>query len=174
MGVQGQVSSPDTGDFLLFRGSLQALGRIESNAVSDGYSVIHVRGERMQTVAELFAEFAAAFQFPWYFGNNWSAFDECMRDLDEWLPSKLGYVVSIWNSAEVLSRSVDASIQSDDLALFVRRLKFVADEWRSPSGMVAGGQLAPKEFRIFLHTEEHTGDATTAIWNAAGADVRAI
>jgi hypothetical protein len=48
-----------------------------------------LRGVKMQTVQQLFDEFAAALQFPWYFGENWAAFDECLTDL-AWLPPEAG------------------------------------------------------------------------------------
>jgi len=43
--------------------------------------VRHVRGRRMPTVAALFDEFAAALQFPYYFGRNKDAFDECFAEI---------------------------------------------------------------------------------------------
>lgn len=43
--------------------------------------VRHVRGKRMPTVAALFDEFAAALQFPYYFGRNKDAFDECFGEI---------------------------------------------------------------------------------------------
>lgn len=39
----------------------------------------------MRTVAQLNDEFSAALQFSAYFGENWPAFNECLKDLD-WLP----------------------------------------------------------------------------------------
>lgn len=45
--------------------------------------VRHVRGRSMPTVAALFDEFAAALQFPYYFGRNKDAFDECFREIDD-------------------------------------------------------------------------------------------
>jgi hypothetical protein len=41
-----------------------------------------VRGRKMTTTAQLYDEFAAALQFPPYFGENWAAFDECLSDMD--------------------------------------------------------------------------------------------
>src|SRR6266852_9437625 len=59
-----------------------------------------LRGMKMTTVSALFDEFAAALQFPSYFGENWDAFDECLTDLD-WLPAE-GYVLLITNSTHLL------------------------------------------------------------------------
>lgn len=43
-----------------------------------------VRGQRCTDKQRLLQEFAAALQFPYYFGHNWDAFDECLNDLS-WL-----------------------------------------------------------------------------------------
>jgi RNAse (barnase) inhibitor barstar len=52
-----------------------------------------VRGNKMKTVETLFDEFSAALQFPYYFGENWGAFDECIADLD-WLPGETNIIVT--------------------------------------------------------------------------------
>lgn len=41
-----------------------------------------VRGAKARTVASMFDEVAAALQFPYYFGENWAALDDCLNDLD--------------------------------------------------------------------------------------------
>src|SRR5262249_52404434 len=43
-----------------------------------------IRGRKSRTVRAFFDEVSAALQFPYYFGENWAAFDECITDLD-WL-----------------------------------------------------------------------------------------
>jgi hypothetical protein len=54
-----------------------------------------VDGRRCSTSAELFREWAAALDFPDYFGHNWDAFEECIRDLEDWLGgSAVGILVS--------------------------------------------------------------------------------
>lgn len=58
-----------------------------------------VRGNKMKTVETLFDEFSAALQFPYYFGENWAAFNECIADLD-WLPGKT-YIIVITNSDQL-------------------------------------------------------------------------
>jgi len=59
-----------------------------------------VRGNRMHTVDGLFEEFAAALQFPWYFGWNWGAFDECLSDLG-WIDFS-SFVIILRNAEQVL------------------------------------------------------------------------
>jgi RNAse (barnase) inhibitor barstar len=51
-----------------------------------------VRGRRCRTGPALFQEWAAALQFPSYFGDNWDAFEECLTDR-EWLPGRLHVVL---------------------------------------------------------------------------------
>ena len=43
-----------------------------------------IRGKRSTTCSGFLKEYSAAFQFPYYYGNNWSAWDECATDLS-WL-----------------------------------------------------------------------------------------
>jgi hypothetical protein len=59
-----------------------------------------IRGHKAKRTAVLFDEFAAALQFPCYFGENWDAFEECLNDL-EWLPGD-AYVLFITNSNRLL------------------------------------------------------------------------
>jgi hypothetical protein len=44
-----------------------------------------IRGKKMASYSDMFDEISAALQFPWYFGGNSAAFDECLADLS-WLP----------------------------------------------------------------------------------------
>ncbi|WP_405133382.1 barstar family protein [Nocardia sp. NBC_01388] len=69
----------------------------------EDYLSRELRGRKMRTVAEVFDEFAAAFQFPYYFGQNKDAFDECLRDLDEFIGPARGYVVVVRNAALLLT-----------------------------------------------------------------------
>jgi hypothetical protein len=51
-----------------------------------------VRGTRCTTKERTFQEWAAALQFPSYFGNNWDALEECLIDLD-WLNTRRTVVI---------------------------------------------------------------------------------
>jgi RNAse (barnase) inhibitor barstar len=61
-----------------------------------------IRGKKCLTLADLFDEFAAAWQFPCYFGENWDALEECLTDL-EWLPAS-DYLLLVTNAAHVLEK----------------------------------------------------------------------
>jgi RNAse (barnase) inhibitor barstar len=99
-----------------------------------------VRGNKMRRLDDLYDEFAAAFQFPDYFGENWDAFDECLADL-EWLPAA-GYVLLISNAVEVLSEEPEKQF-----ATFVSVLSGISEEW-------AARATAPKPFHVLLQCTE--------------------
>ena len=112
-----------------------------------------VRGTKMQTVDRLFDEFAAVFQFPDYFGENWDALSECLVDLS-WMPAG-GYVVAIRDSAVMLSR--------DDVKKFhtlVNILGNVAQEW---SAAVAQGEAWDRPAKPFHVVVQTLPDDTTKL-----------
>ncbi len=91
--------------------------------VSADYMARELRGSKMRTVAGVFDEFAAAFQFPYYFGENKDAFDECLRDLDEFVGPALGYVALIRDSSELLAD------QAGEREWFVSAIEDCARNW---------------------------------------------
>jgi hypothetical protein len=99
------------------------------------HAVRLVRGNKMRRTSNLFDEFAAAFQFPCYFGENWNAFDECLADL-EWLPAS-GYVLFVLNAADVLRDE-----PSPEFMTFTRLLHSISDEWRN---------TRQRTFRVLYH-----------------------
>ncbi|MEU0876423.1 barstar family protein [Nocardia brasiliensis] len=148
--------------------TLQDFGAVEIQRENSGYRAVHVRGQHMATTSELFTEFAAAFQFPWYFGQNWAAFGECMTDLDEWLPpGSLGYALMVWNADAVLIEDKSA------LEVFVRRLNFIHQELAEPSGLVSTGtgvaSPTPRGFQVVLHCQPGAHDRLISRWTRAGA-----
>jgi len=58
-----------------------------------GTYAAYLRGKRCRTRTGFFREISAAMQFPAYFGENWDALSECLRDLNEWLSFKAITVV---------------------------------------------------------------------------------
>lgn len=97
----------------------------------------HVRGTKMGSPRQLFDEWAAALQFPPYFGENWSAFDECLNDLD-WLPPG-PCVLVILDADFVLDRATD-----DELDTFARILRDTAAAWNGGRAFHVVLQWAPE------------------------------
>ena len=50
-----------------------------ANSHMEGRYTAYIRGKRCGSVSDFMKEYSAAFQFPAYFGENWNAWDECMR-----------------------------------------------------------------------------------------------
>jgi hypothetical protein len=92
-----------------------------------GAVVRMLRGKNMADSRGLFNEFAAALQFPCYFGNNWNAFDECVADL-EWMPGN-GYLLLIVDGGHVLRD------EPQDRATFFRIMRSVGKEWAEQRGL---------------------------------------
>lgn len=131
--VEGEVS--DIYDFGL---------SLVNNAPLD-VVVRFLRGNKMQKSDGLDDEFAAAMQFPWYYGGNWPAFDECLKDLS-WMRAG-GYLLFIFHSEKIL---IDEDPQQ--FSVFVRILQEVGEEWSEP---VEGSELwshPPTPFHVVLHT----------------------
>ena len=84
-------------------------------------SVRIVRGHRCQTKPQLLQEWAAALQFPAYFGHNWDAFDECITDL-WWLPPTR-YLFIVTRSDLLLTQ------EARDLTIFFEILHRAAQSW---------------------------------------------
>lgn len=76
-----------------------------------------VDGRLCRTKDSLFQEFAEVLDFPNYFGANWDAFEECIKDLS-WLEESR-YLLIITNFSEVL---VD---NKNDLQIFLGIIKSV-------------------------------------------------
>ena len=62
-------------------------------AAAPGQVVATIDGGQIEEPRQLFAFLAEALGFPDYFGHNWDALDECLRDLS-WLPGT-GYVLFV-------------------------------------------------------------------------------
>ncbi|MBI3327336.1 MAG: barstar family protein [Nitrospinae bacterium] len=94
---------------------------VRAELEGSGFTLFEIDGSAIGTEADLFSTVAAELRFPNYFGNNWDALDECLRDMD-WLPSK-GYVLFV-RDAEKLWRQA-----SRIAGAFVEAWLFAAEGW---------------------------------------------
>jgi hypothetical protein len=81
-----------------------------------------VRGQKATTERAFFDECAAAWQFPYYFGENWDAVEECLTDL-EWLPAE-AYVFCVTQGVHLLEK--EPSERQHRLLVMLQR---IAKEW---------------------------------------------
>jgi hypothetical protein len=102
-----------------------------------------VRGAKSGTSHALFDEFAAAWQFPPYFGENWDALDECLADL-EWLRAE-AYVLLVADATQIL----DAE-GPDTFRLFVELVSDIARERSEDEGEPG---RSPASFHVVFHAE---------------------
>ncbi|MGZ7442373.1 barstar family protein [Paenibacillus sp. TH7-28] len=101
-----------------------------------------VRGTKCNTVEKLFDEFSAVLQFPWYFGENWDAFEECINDLG-WFNAD-AYVIFISNSESLLE------LTNKNLDTFLNILKTTTYEWEKGRDFGAM-KTSPTPFNIVFH-----------------------
>lgn len=62
-----------------------------------------VRGKKSTTVSDWYNEVAAALQFPYYFGENWDAFEEVITDLS-WIVAN-AYLLMVSDANLLLSQA---------------------------------------------------------------------
>ncbi|MFI8085278.1 barstar family protein [Kitasatospora sp. NPDC086009] len=67
--------------------------------------VAYLDAARMRTGQGVFEEFSRALALPAYFGWNWNALSECLRDL-HWIPAQ-HYLIVIAKSAQLLTDEPD-------------------------------------------------------------------
>lgn len=107
---------------------------------SDIVKIIH--GELCKTSEGLFNEFASVFRFPSYFGNNWTAFDECLNDLD-WLSCEK-YLLLICEAEKILS------IEESNFQTFISILSQTVDEWTN-GRCTDDFPTPPTPFHVIFH-----------------------
>lgn len=118
-------------------------------------AVRFVRGRKATTAAHFFDEVAAALQFPYYFGENWDALNDCITDL-EWLHA--GAVVLCVTDA---GRLLEAS--AADASKFVAVIKAAAKAWNHQ-----GKSNTAKAFHIVMQSSVADEAATRQRWQALG------
>jgi hypothetical protein len=153
---------------LLLRGDPQAVGSAVSGWVESGLTARVVRGRKMRTVSGLFDEFAAALQFPLYFGENWSAFDECIADL-ETLPAGEGYVVVVAEPEQVL-----ADAGADEMQRLADSLESAASEWSQPVELGEWWDRPAIPFHVVLAGEPRAIVVAEERWGDVGLQAISI
>lgn len=100
------VEPDEAGAFYL---AASDLGPLQAVAAELGFRCVGVDLAGCVDKPELMRRVAKAFAFPDYFGHNWDALDDCLRDL-AWLPGE-GYVLGL-EHPEALRRAAPGDFAS--------------------------------------------------------------
>jgi RNAse (barnase) inhibitor barstar len=96
-------------------------GPSEAELTELGIGLVRIDGSRIGDADELMDALAVGFSFPDYFGRNWDAVDECLRDLS-WLPAD-GYVLVVREAGELWRRESRAA------GRLIESWLFCAEHW---------------------------------------------
>jgi hypothetical protein len=147
---------------LLLEGDDRVLGPAVIGWAESGLTVRVVRGRKMRTLEGLYNEFAAALQFPLYFGKNRDAFYECVAELAN-LPPGEGYVVTITEPDQVL---VDSGVEA--LGWLAGSLASAAEGWRQTVELGEWWDRPAVPFHVVLGGEADVIVTATQRWSRAG------
>ncbi|BAU10827.1 barnase inhibitor [Leptolyngbya sp. NIES-3755] len=84
------------------RSALDLQTEAEKSASQEGAKVFYLDGRKIATREDFLRESAEAMNFPTYFGKNWDAFDECIRDLS-WVSAQK-YIL-IYDRPDIFAKS---------------------------------------------------------------------
>ena len=73
--------------------------QIEMEESHKDTNFVHLRGTRMRTAEGFLSELAAVLQFPVWFGENWDALEDILRDRAAFA----GTVIAIYNAEQLLA-----------------------------------------------------------------------
>ena len=155
----------DDARFLCLEAEPEEASEAISGWLDAGLVVRLARGRKMRTWQGLFDEFAAALQFPWYFGENTDAFDECIADL-AWLPPQNGYVIVLSEPEQVL---IDAGAGALDA--LVSSLQGAAEQWAAPVELGEWWDRPAVPFHVVLQPTSSDAPAVVKRWTDVGASV---
>lgn len=149
--------------FMLLSGDAERASEEAIAQRNAGLDVRAVRGRKMRSVDALFDEVASALQFPYYFGENWPAFDECVTDLD-WAGSAAGIVIIVLDAIEVLSGEPPA-----DLTTLVSVFTRAAKTYAEPIALGEWWDRPSVPFHVLLQANDQDHKLVRSRWEGAGA-----
>ena len=146
----------------LIAGDERALTHRLVELANRGLTVRHLRGRHMTATPGVFAQLAAALQFPAYAGANWHAVDECLGDLS-WLSVTRGVVLAI-SDADMVMADEPAELPS-----LVATFGYAADEWAHTTETGLGADRPSLPFVVVLQASPETAATASRRWIDAGA-----
>jgi RNAse (barnase) inhibitor barstar len=135
-----------------------------ANGSSFNVAVRFLRGKKISSLDHMHREFGAALQFPWYYGENWAALDECINDLD-WIRAEV-YILVVTDAQEILAKE-----SREQFCSLINLLGEAAREWNSPPDDEC---RQPVPFHIILQCTETDKEEVIANLQAASASFEQI
>ncbi|MEJ9078433.1 barstar family protein [Gordonia malaquae] len=161
----------DGTDFSILVESLRESSRVKYISRKSGRYPVHVRGWKCATFADLYDEFAAAFQFPSYFGYNKDALLDCLQDFfDEDLQYQAatsGLNLIIWHADKVLRDGIGLQGRVD-LGDFIDILYSTISEISSPEGIRSGFEPVSRSVTVYLQFDDDDAASDLARWTSVG------
>jgi RNAse (barnase) inhibitor barstar len=114
---------------------------LRAQHVQHGFKIAELDGSCITGKGELLDAIARSLSFPDYFGRNWDALEECLRDL-EWLPAP-GYVMLFTDADPFWQKDPGAFI------VLVSVVGSASDEWAKegvPFHLVVVGEQVTRDF----------------------------
>ncbi|QOD09088.1 barstar family protein [Rathayibacter toxicus] len=139
--------------------------RLTDYHVRHNYFSRRLRASKMLTEYRLYDEFAAGLQFPYYFGENRAAFDECISDFGE---------QEVGNGVSVTITDSDLILRDDSakpFSWFVRSLRTAGEIWGEKIDEKQFWDRDAKPFILTLFSEEDDFPTVKSQWGAYGVDV---
>ena len=165
------VSQVGGDSFIAVDVSGKSLANAWGKWVTAGLWVRWLWGTNMLNECEVFSGFANALQFPYYFGWNWAAFDECLSQMDmaeavgvplsSGLPVSTGIVVIVFDAGEVLSHDPEA------MGVLVRSLQRARQVYATPIDRGEWWDRPAVPFHVVLQL----GRDQAARWEDVGASL---
>ncbi|WP_062463230.1 barstar family protein [Demequina soli] len=150
---------------MLLEGDAESIGTAVMGWGDAGLTARVVRGRKMRSRRGVLDEFAAALQFPPYFGDNEDAFNECIAELEA-LPAGAGYVVTITEPDQVLADEDAAALE-----WLVRSLTSAAADWAQSIELGEWWDRPAVPFHVVLAGENAHVVQAARRWSSAGAAV---
>jgi RNAse (barnase) inhibitor barstar len=161
-----QLLSVETSPALLcLETDVRAAAELAPGWANTGLAVRAVRGRKTRTREALFNEFAAALQFPYYFGENWPAFNECLADL-EWISAPAGIVILVYEAAQLLEDE-----HPGDMAVLVKAINNAGTTFGQP---VADGEWWDRPAVPFHVVLQEESVRALGRWELAGARLEPV
>lgn len=106
------------------------------------YHIHYLDGSIIKEEQDYLSYFKDIYHFPEYYGNNYNAFIDCMRDLD--FRKEQGFILVIYNFSKLLKK------QSKEKEIFIKALKSIAYYLEKECLTTSGGRNHLKSFDVYL------------------------